>query len=76
MVINGKVERPSPIVTFDIKDEVLLKLLGFYVHSNPTNWDKQIDAFSAKREDVCIYYECASVALQSRLFRLFTPSIQ
>ena len=24
MVVKGKVERPSPIVTFDIKDEVLI----------------------------------------------------
>ena len=37
MVVKGKVERPSPIVTFDIKDEVFLKLLGVYFHSDPTN---------------------------------------
>lgn len=48
MVVKGKVERPSPIVTFDIKDEVFRKLLGVYFHSNPTNWDKQIDAFLSK----------------------------
>ena len=48
MVVKGKVERPSPIVTFDIKDEVFLKLLGLYFHSDPTNRDKQIDAFLSK----------------------------
>ena len=48
MVVKGKVERPSPIVTFDIKDEVFLKLLGVYFHTDLTNWDKQIDAFLSK----------------------------
>ena len=48
MVVKGKVERPSSIVTFDIKDEVFLKLLGVYFHSDPKNWDKQIDAFLSK----------------------------
>ena len=42
MVVKGKVERPLPDVTFDNK------LLGVYFHSNPTNWDKQIDALLSK----------------------------
>ena len=45
-----------PTVTFVIKQEVFLRLLGVYFHSNPTNWDKQI---KSKREGVCTYYECA-----------------
>ena len=45
---RGKVERPTPTVTFDIKQEEFLKLLGVYLHSNPTNWDKQVDALLRK----------------------------
>ena len=45
---RGKVERPIPTVTFDIKQEEFLKLLGVYLHSNPTNWDKQVDALLRK----------------------------
>ena len=48
MVVKGKVERPLPPVTFDIKQEKVFKLLGVYLHSNPTNWDKQIDALLSK----------------------------
>ena len=48
MVVKGKVERPLPTVTFDIKQEEFFKLLGVYLHSNPTNWDKQIDALLNK----------------------------
>ena len=36
------------LITFDIKQEVFLKLLGVYVHSNPTKWDKQIDSLLGK----------------------------
>ena len=48
MVVKGKVERPLPDVTFDIKQEEFFKLLGVYLHRNPTNWDKQIDALLSK----------------------------
>ena len=48
MVVKGKVERPLPDVTFDVKQEEFLKLLGVYLHTNPTNWDKQIDALLSK----------------------------
>ena len=48
MVVKGKVESPLSTVTFDIKQEEFLKLLGLYLHSNPTNWDKQIDALLSK----------------------------
>ena len=34
MVVKGKFERPLPTVTFDIKQEEFLKLLGVYLHSN------------------------------------------
>ena len=44
LVVKGKVERPLPTVTFDIKQEVFFKLLGLYFHSDATNWDKQIDS--------------------------------
>ena len=44
IVAKGKVERPIPTVTLDIKQEEFLKLLGVYFHRNPTNRDKQIDA--------------------------------
>ena len=44
LVVKGKVERPLPTVTFDIKQEVFFKLLGLYFHSNATNWDNQIDS--------------------------------
>ena len=39
MVVKGKFERPIPVVTFDIKQEEFLKVLGVYLHGNPTNWD-------------------------------------
>ena len=52
IVVKGKVERPLPTVTVDIRQEEFLKLLGVYLHSNPTNWDKQGGR-------VCTYYECA-----------------
>ena len=48
MVVKGKVERALPTVTFDIKQEEFLRLLGVYLHSNPTNWDKQIDDLLSK----------------------------
>ena len=48
MVVKGKVERALPTVTFDIKQEDFLRLLGVYLHSNPTNWDKQIDDLLSK----------------------------
>ena len=48
MVVKGKVVRPIPTDTLDIKQEEFLKLLGVYLHSNPTNWDKQIDALLSK----------------------------
>ena len=48
MVVKCKVERPLPTVTFDIKQEEFLKLSGVYFHSNPINWDKQIDALPSK----------------------------
>ena len=46
MVVKGKVERPLPTVTFDIKQEIFFKL--YLLVSNPTNWDKQIDALLSK----------------------------
>ena len=48
MVVKCKVERPLPTVTFDIKPEEFFKLSGVYFHSNPTNWDKQIDALLSR----------------------------
>ena len=48
IVVKSKVERPLPAITFDIKQEVFLKFLGVYFHSNPTNWDKQIDSLLGK----------------------------
>ena len=48
MVVKGKVERPLPDVTFDVKQEEFLQLLGVYLHTNSTNWDKQIDALLSK----------------------------
>ena len=60
MTINlTKVERPIPTVTFDIKQEEFLKLLGVYFHSNSTNWDNQIEALLNKQGGACKYYECA-----------------
>ena len=46
MVVKGTVERPLPTVTFDIKQEIFFKL--YLLVSNPTNWDKQIDALLSK----------------------------
>ena len=40
MVVKGKVERPLPSITFDIKQDVFLKLLGVYFRRNGTNWEK------------------------------------
>ena len=40
MVVKGKVERPLPSITFDIKQEVFLKLFGVYFRRNGTNWEK------------------------------------
>ena len=40
MVVKGKVERPLPSITFDIKQEVFFKLLGVYFLRNRTNWEK------------------------------------
>ena len=40
MVFKGKVERPLPSITFDIKQEVFLKLFGVYFRRNGTNWEK------------------------------------
>ena len=57
MVVKGKVERPLPTVTFDIKQEEFFKL--YLLVSNPTKWDKQIDALLSKQGGVCTYYECA-----------------
>ena len=34
--VMGEVERPLSTVTFDIKQEEFFKLLGVYLHSNPT----------------------------------------
>ena len=48
MVVKGKVERSLPTVSFDIKQEEFLNLFCVYLHSNPTNWDKQIDALLSK----------------------------
>ena len=48
MVSVKLIERPLPTVTSDVKQEEFLKLLGVYFHSNPTNWDKQIDALLSK----------------------------
>ena len=57
----GKVERPTPhppTLSFDIKQEVFLKLkvLGVYFHGNLTTigTSKSI-LFSAKRKGVCVY---------------------
>ena len=47
-IVKGKVERSLLIVTFDNKQEVFLKLLGVYFYSNPTDWEKQIDALLSK----------------------------
>ena len=60
MVVKGKVERPLPTVTFDIKQEEFLKLLGVYLHSNPTIGTSKLMPFLAKQGGgVCTYYECA-----------------
>ena len=59
MVVKGKVERSLPTVSSDIKQEEFLNLFCVYLHSNPTNWDKQIDALLSKQGGVCTYYECA-----------------
>ena len=40
MVFKGKVERPLPSITFDIKQEAFFKLLGVYFCRNRTNWEK------------------------------------
>ena len=48
MTVKGKGERPVLTVTFDIKQEVFLKLLGVYFYSNPTDWEKQIHALPSK----------------------------
>ena len=40
MVVKGKVERPLPSITFDIKQEAFFKLLGVYFRRNRTNWEK------------------------------------
>ena len=48
MVVRGKVERAHSSITFDIKQEPPLKLLGVYCHSYPTNWDQQFDNFLSK----------------------------
>ena len=45
---KGKVDRPLHTITFDIKQELFLNLLGVYFHSNPINWDKQIDSLLGK----------------------------
>ena len=44
MVVKGKVLRPLPTITFDIKQEVFHKLLGVYFRRNRTNGEKQIDS--------------------------------
>ena len=50
MVVRGKVERPLPSITFDIKQEVFLKnkFLGVYFRINRTNCEKQIDSLLGK----------------------------
>ena len=48
MVVKGKVERPLPSITFDIKQEVFFKLLGVYFRRNRTNWEKQSDSLLGK----------------------------
>ena len=48
MIVKGKGERPVLTVTFDIKQEVFLKILGVYFYSNPTDWEKQIHALLSK----------------------------
>ena len=48
MIVKGDVERPLLTVTFDIKQEVFLKILGVYFYSNPKDWEKQIDALLSK----------------------------
>ena len=40
IVVKGNVERPLPSITFDIKQEVFLKLFGVYFRRNRTNWEK------------------------------------
>lgn len=48
MIVKGEVEKPLLTVTFDIKQEEFLKILGVYFYSNPTDWEKQIDALLSK----------------------------
>ena len=50
MIVKGGVERPLLIVTFDIKQEVFLKILGVYFYTNPTDWEKRIDVLLSKAE--------------------------
>lgn len=59
MIVKGEVERPLLTVTFDIKQEVFLKILGVYFYNNPTDWKSKSMLFSAKQEGVRTYYECA-----------------
>ena len=85
MVVKCKVERPLPTVTFDIKQEEFLKLLGVYFHSNPTNWDKQIDALLSKAGrciqilQVCKKYgyslDCLHHLFHSLIILIFTYGI-
>ena len=60
-MIKGKVERPLATITFDIKQEVFLKLLGVFLHANLRNWDKQIDSLLGKagRQGVFTHFEFA-----------------
>ena len=48
MIVKSEVERPLLTVTFDIKQEVFLNILGVYFYSNPTDWEKQIDSLLSK----------------------------
>ena len=43
MFVRGKIGRPFPPVVFDIHQEIYLKILRVYFHSDPTNWDQQFD---------------------------------
>ena len=59
MIVKGKVERPLPTVTFDIKQEEFLKLLfGIFIVILQIGTSKLMP-FLAKQGGVCTYYECA-----------------
>ena len=59
MVLKGKVERPLPTVSFDIKHEEFLNLFVFIFIVILKIGASKLMPFSAKQGGVCTYYECA-----------------